>query len=422
MKDFPLDCQTFKELTALYPTPFYLYDEKAIRRNIKDLKEAFSWNKGFREFFAVKSTPNPHILQIFKEEGCGVDCASETELILADSCSFSGEEIMFTSNVTSTEEFRKALRLNSIINLDDLTHIDALKRATVPKEGLQLPELICFRLNPEGEITYQDKKVLDYNDYKFGLTTEQLIEGIKILRENGVKRFGLHSQFGCHRKEADYFGRNARVLFEKAAFISKKTGIQFEFINLAGGLGIPYAEGEECADIMAVSQSIKNAYEEVLTQDGLSSIPLYLELGLFMTGPYGYFISSVIHKKETTKTFIGLEASTNCFMSPSRYTNYHHLTVLGKEKELCNHTYTITGSLCENRDRFASDRSLPFIEIGDILIFHDAGAYAYSHSNNFNGKLRPAELLLCCDGSVRQIRRAETTEDYFSTLNYCIKY
>lgn len=427
MKEFPLTLQGLKQLTDVYPTPFYLYDEKSIRSNIRSLKEAFSWNKGFKEYFAVKSTPNPHILEIFREEGCGVDCASETELMLADSCSFAGKDIMFTSNVTSVAEFKRAMKLDAIINLDDISHIETLKESagyTADSQSSQsgkLPELVCFRLNPGGVITYENKSILDYDDYKFGLSAEQLIEGIRILKKCGVKRFGLHSQFGCHRREADYFGENARVLFEKAAIIAKETGIQFEFINLAGGLGIPYHEEEAGADIKAVSQAIKTAYEDVLDPEGIFPVPLYFELGIFMTGPYGYFVSTVLHKKETIKSFLGLDSSTNSFMSPSRYSNYQHITVLGKEKEPCAHLYTVTGSLCENRDRFASDRYLPAVNPGDILVFHDAGAYAYSHANNFNGKLRPTELLLRCDGTIGQIRRAETPRDYFSTLDYPIK-
>jgi diaminopimelate decarboxylase len=416
MKSFPLNFKDLKELISKHPTPFYLYDEKAIRDNIQRLYHAFSWNPGFREYFAVKSTPNPYIMKIFKEEHCGVDCASETELILADSCSFQGEEIMFTSNVTSAEEFKKARSLNAIINLDDFSHISYLDKHA------DTPQLICFRLNPGGTIEYENKTILDFKDYKFGFTKEQFIEGINHLKKDGIKRFGLHCQFGCHRTEADYFGENARLLFEEVVDIYKNTGIKFEFINMAGGLGIPYNDSSENADIEAVSQAIRNAYEDILVTAGLAPIPLYIEFGIFMTGPYGYFVSSVLHIKKGYKTFLGMDASTNSFMSPSRYTNYHHITVSGKEMEECNDTYDITGALCENRDRFATDRSLPHVEAGDVLIFHDAGAYAYSHANNFNGKLRPAELLLCQDGSIKQIRRAETPADYFSTLEFPMKY
>lgn len=416
MKKFPLGSNELKQVIADNPTPFYLYDEKAIRENIRRLYKAFSWNAGFREYFAVKSTPNPYIMQIFKEERCGVDCASETELILADSCTFHGDEIMFTSNATSAEEFRKAEKLNAIINLDDFSHIDYLKNCA------GIPELVCFRLNPGGTIKYMDQPVLNYEDYKFGFTKEQIIEGIRYLQKLGTKRFGIHSQFGCHRTEADYFGENAHRLFEQAADIHRETGVKFQFINLAGGLGIPYREGLEGADIEAVSQAVRAAYEKVLGAAGLTPIPLYLELGIFMTGPYGYFISTVRHVKKNKKTFIGLDASTNSFMNPARYTDYHSITVAGKENEACSRTYDITGSLCENRDRFAAGRELPPLEAGDVLIFHDAGAYAYSHANHFNGKLLPAELLLSEDGSVRRIRRAEKPEDYFSTLDFPIRY
>lgn len=416
MKTFPLDFKDLKNLITEYPTPFYLYDEKAIRQNIHRLYKAFSWNAGFREYFAVKSAPNPFLLQIFKEEGCGVDCSSETELILADSCSFHGEEIMFTSNVTSAAEFKKANSLEAIINLDDFSHIDYLQ-----KHG-DIPNLICFRLNPGGVIEYGGKTILDYNNYKFGFRKEQFIEGAVYLKKKGIRRFGLHSQFGCHRTETDYFEENARLLFEKVVSIYQKTGIKFEFINLAGGLGIPYKDNAADADIEAVSHAIQKAYVDILEPAGLTPLPLYIEFGLFMTGPYGYFVSSVLHIKKSCKTFLGLDASTNSFMSPSRYTDHHHITVAGKEKEACDYTYDITGALCENRDRFATDRNLPYVETGDILIFHDAGAYSYSHANNFNGKLRPAELLLCQDGSVRQIRRPESPADYFSTLDFPIKY
>jgi diaminopimelate decarboxylase len=323
---------------------------------------------------------------------------------------------MFTSNVTSAREFIKARSLNAIINLDDLSHIDYLEQYA------GIPELICFRLNPGGTITYQDKTILNYEDYKFGFTKEQFIKGIDCLKQKGVSRFGLHSQFGCHRTEADYFGQNARRLFEKVVEIHKATGVKFEFINLAGGLGIPYKEAALSADLEAVSLEIKKAYDEVLGSAGLTPVPLYLEFGIYMTGPFGYFITSVIHIKENSKVLLGLDASTNSFMSSSRYSDYHRITVAGKEHEPCTCSYDITGSLCENRDRFAINWKLPKIERGDILVFHDAGAYTYSHSNNFNGKLRPAELLLCLDGSVRLIRRAETPADYFSTLDFPMKY
>lgn len=416
MKTFPLNLEELQKIIKEYPTPFYIYEEAAIVNNIRKLKAAFSWNKGFREYFAIKSTPNPYILELFKSEGCGVDCASETELMLADSCSFYGEDIMFTSNVTSAAEFKKAAALNSIINLDDPSHIDYFI------EYVSLPDLVCLRLNPGGRIYYKDKLIVDFEDHKFGFTIEQFINSVKYLKEKGVKRFGLHCQFGSHRNEADYFEENTRKLFEQVVTISKSAGIQLEFINLAGGVGIPYDEAAPETDIYAVSASIRKAYDEILGAAGLLPIPLYLELGIFMTGPYGYFISSVRHIKKASKTFLGLDASTNSFMSPSRYSNYHYITVAGKELKKPDCSYVITGALCENRDRFATDRLLPPVDKGDILIFHDAGAYTYSHGNNFNGRLRPAELLLCTDNSLRVIRKAETAKDYFATLDYPIKY
>ena len=412
MSNVPLDLSMLKKVTSQYKTPFYLYDEKAIRENVRRLKKAFAWNEGFREYFAVKATPNPHILTLFKKEGCGVDCASETELLLAASCSFSGEEIMFSSNVTTAEEFIRADKLNAIINLDDISHIEYLQKSC------RIPELICLRFNPGGTIRYQNTDIIDFDHSKFGFTKRQLMKGLHILNQKEGRRFGLHCQFGCHRREADYFGENARMLFQEIVDLFQQTGIRFEFINLAGGVGIPYHDEDSPTDIEAISREIRLAYEDILGAAGLIPTPIYLELGIYMTGPYGYFISSVLHIKENTKTLLGLDASTNSFMSPSRYSDYHRITVAGKEQRSCSCIYDITGALCENRDRFADDRALPPVEKGDFLIFHDAGAYTYSHSNNFNGRLRPAELLLCQDDQVRLIRRAETPSDYFSTLNF----
>jgi diaminopimelate decarboxylase len=413
---FSLSQNELQKIITKYPTPFYLYDEKAIVENIQALHEAFSWNKGFREYFAVKATPNPFILDLFRSQHCGVDCSSETELILANSCGFQRSEIMFTSNVTTATEFKTAKRLNAIINLDDYSHIDYLE------EQAGLPELICFRLNPGSVITYEDKTILNHTNSKFGFTLEQLVDGILKLKKKGVSRFGIHTQFGCHQRNSDYFGENASLIFEKIVEISHKADVTFEFINLAGGIGIPYHEEEANTNINEISEAIRLAYEKTIGIAFSTQIPIYLELGIFMTGPYGYFISSVLHVKNTYKTFLGLDASTNAFMTPCRYSNYHAITVVGKETNECNNTYDVTGALCENRDMFAIDKALPLMETGDILIFHDAGAYSYSHSNNFNGKLRPAELLLRQDGTIRQIRRAQEPSDYFSTLDYPIIY
>jgi diaminopimelate decarboxylase len=414
MKTIPFNLDKCKEITTHFPTPFYLYDEKAIVDNIHRLQKAFSWNKSFREYFAVKTTPNPHILKLFKENNCGVECCSIAELLLANACGFTGSDIMFTSNVTSLEEFRCARKLNGIINLDDISHIEYMRK----EDGI--PELICCRLTPDRPVTYEGKTVMNYEDSKFGFTKEQLISGLTTLKQYGAKSFGIHTQFGCHRTEAKYFGQNASLFFQDIADIYRITGIKPAFINLAGGIGISYQEETPEPDIFEISKEIQTAYQNYLIPAGLEEIPLYLELGIFMTGRYGYFVSTVLHVKETYRNFIGLDASTNSFMSPLRYNNYHEITVLGKEGEGNFTSYDITGALCENRDKFGIQRQLPKTYPGDILVFHDAGAYSYCQATNFNGRLRPAELLLCADNTIRQIRRAETLNDYFTTLDYKI--
>ncbi|AOT69480.1 diaminopimelate decarboxylase family protein [Geosporobacter ferrireducens] len=412
MKTVPFSYDKLKKIISEFPTPFYIYDEKAIRENVRDLMKAFSWNGGYHQYFAVKSTPNPSILKIFKEEGCGVDCTSLTELILADLCGFSKEEIMFTSNVTPSNEYVLAKNLGAIINLDDTTHIDFLNNCA------GIPEIICCRLNLGEDIKYQDKVVINFRSSKFGSTQDQIYDGFGYLQELGVNRFGIHTQFGAHKRDADYFGNNSRKVFRFVIDLYNNTGIKVDFINLAGGLGIPFLPDDSPANIEAISYSIKKAYDETIVAAGLDPISLFTELGIYMTGPYGYFVSSVLHVKKTYKNFLGLDASTNSFMSPARYNDYYHITVMGNENEACNCVYDVTGALCEDRDRFAVNRLLPYTKEGNILVFHDAGAYTYSHSYNFNGKLRPAELLLCTDGSVKMIRRAETPEDYFATLKF----
>ena len=412
MKNVPFSYDKLKTIVSEFPTPFYIYDEKAIRENVRNLKKAFSWNDGYHEYFAIKSTPTPSILNIFKEEGCGVDCASQAELMLAAQCGFSNEDIMFTSNVTTSEEYILAKKLGAIINLDDTTHIDFLNNCA------GIPETICCRLNLGEDIKYQDKVVINFKDSKFGSTKEQIYTGFKYLQKLGVKHFGIHAQFGSHKKDAEFFGNYSRKIFKYVVDLCKNTGIKVDFINLAGGIGIPFLSEDSKADIEAISYCIKKAYEETIVHEGLAPISLFTELGIYMTGPYGYFVSSVLHVKKTYKNFLGLDASTNSFMSPAKYNNYYHISVMGSENDECTNVYDITGALCEDRDRFAIDRPLPYIKEGDILIFHDAGAYTYSHGYNFNGKLRPAELLLCTDGSVKMIRRAETPDDYFATLKF----
>ncbi len=411
MVNFPVTYDEIKKITERYPTPFYIYDEEAIRQNTGRLNRAFSWNPGFRQYFAVKATPNPFILKIFQEEGCGVDCASETELLLAQACGFSDKDIMFTSNVTPEAEYIRAKKLGAIINLDDITHIDFLKNCT------GIPETICCRYNPGGILKYEEMAI-NLDESKFGFTKDQLAEGFKYLAELGVKEFGIHCQLGSHRTEAEFFGSNARLLFELAVEIHRLTGVKIKFINLAGGLGIPFKPDEPAAHIEALSECIRTAYMDVIVPSALKCVSIFTEFGIYMTGPYGYFVSSVLHIKKTYKNFIGLDASTNSFMSPAKYHGYHHISVMGKEQAEASQLYDITGALCESRDRFAVDRVLPSIEKGDLLVFHDAGAYAYSHSYNFNGKLRPAELLLCADHTAKLIRRAETPADYFATLDF----
>ena len=413
MKKLPFALQELQNIVTRFPTPFYIYDEKAIRENARKLVQAFAWNPGFREYYSVKTAPNPVLIELLKQEGCGADCASETELLLAEATGLSGEKIMFTSNNTSAEEYRQAHRLGAIINLDDTGHIDFLQKAA------GIPDLICCRYNYGGELRFDGRTILNFTDNKTGATKEQILTAFRRLSQLGVKRFGLHAQFGGHQVSAAYFGEAIRPLFSLAVELYKTCGIKVDFINFAGGLGIAYKPTDSPTDITAVSAHIRRAYEETLAGAGLGSIPLYAELGLFMTGPYGYFVTSVRHIKQTGKQFVGLDASTNSFMSGLRYNDYHQISVPGKENEPADQTYDLTGALCEGgKDRFALNRPLPRLSIGDLIVFHDAGAYAYAHSHNFNGKLRPAELLLAADGSVKQIRRAETPADYFATLRF----
>lgn len=410
MKTVPFSKSGLEHIASIYHTPFYIYDEAAIINNVRRLKNAFRWNPGFKEFFAVKATPTPGILKLFLQEGCGAECASLTELMLAERCGFEGHNIMFTSNVTTVEEYRYAYGLGAIINLDDAAHIPVLKAFT------GIPETICFRLNFGGQLKYGESILIDFTDSKFGSTKPQLEAAYPEVRDLGAKRLGIHAQFGCHKRDPDFFGINARKVFAFAVELFEKTGIVIDFVNLAGGIGIPYHADDEPANIEVISQQIKTAYDETIGKSALPPVSLYTELGIYMTGPYGYFVSRVLHVKRTYKTFVDLDASTNSFMSPSRYNNYHHITIMGKESAEPVQRYEITGALCENRDRFATDRLLPEITADDLIVFHDAGAYAYSHSNNFNGRLRPAELLLHGNGTVSLIRRHEKPDDYFSTM------
>ena len=404
--------EQLEEIVKEYPTPFHLYDEKGIRENAKAVKEAFAWNPGFREYFAVKATPNPYILDILKEYDCGCDCASLTELMLADSQGFDGNHIMFSSNDTPAEEFAFANELGAIINLDDFTHIDFLEK-TIGK----IPETISCRYNPGGVFKMSNGIMDNPGDSKYGFTHEQLLEGYRILKEKGVKRFGLHAFLASNTVTNEYYPQLAKQLFELAVEIKEKVGVQLSFINLSGGVGIAYRPDQTANDIRAIGAGVHKVFDEVLVPAGMGDTAIFTEMGRFMTGPYGALVTKAIHEKHTHKEYIGVDACAVNLMRPAMYGAYHHITVLGKENAPCDHKYDVTGSLCENNDKFAIDRMLPEIEMGDYLVIHDTGAHGYAMGYNYNGKLKSAELLLKEDGSVQLIRRAETPKDYFATLD-----
>lgn len=399
------------EMIKKYPTPFHLYDEKGIRENARKLYQAFSWNKGFKEFFAVKATPNPTILRILKEEGCGTDCSSLTELMMSDKLGFTGDEIMFSSNDTPAEEFILAKKLGATINLDDFTHIDFLEKTA------GIPEKICCRYNPGGTFSISTTIMDNPGDAKYGMTKDQIIEAYRILKDKGVKRFGMHAFLASNTVTNDYYPVLARTLFEVAVEIKEKTGVKLDFINLSGGVGVPYTPDKEPNDILAIGEGVRKVYEEILVPAGMGDVALYTELGRFMLAPYGHLITTAIHEKHTHKEYIGVDACAVNLMRPAMYGAYHHITVLGKENEPCDHKYDVTGSLCENNDKFAIDRMLPKIDMGDVLVIHDTGAHGFAMGYNYNGKLKSAEVLLCEDGSTKLIRRAETPDDYFATLD-----
>ena len=411
-KRFPLSKDMVESIAKDHPTPFHLYDEKAIRENARKFYRAFEWVPGgFKNFFAVKALPNPYILSLLKEEGMGTDCSSLPELVLSERVGFPGEEIMFTSNDTPAAEYKKARELGAIINLDDITHIPFLE------EHAGLPELICLRYNP-GKLKQGNVIIGDPEDAKYGFTRDQVIEGYKTLKQKGVRRFGLHTMVASNELNPDYFVETAQILFDLAAEVKDRAGITFEMINLGGGIGIPYKPDQEPVDMQRVSRGVEKAYEESIVKNGLDPIRIVMECGRMVTGPYGYLISRVIHRKDTYKTFIGLDANMANLMRPGMYGAYHHITVLGKEHAPSDTVCDVTGSLCENNDKFAIDRTLPDIEEGDLIAIHDTGAHGHAMGFNYNGKLRSAELLLKDDGSVRQIRRAETVDDYFATLDF----
>ena len=400
------------EITAKFPTPYHLYDEKGIRENAKAVKEAFAWNKGYREYFAVKACPNPTLIQIMKEYGCGCDCSSLTELMLSQAMGCKGSDIMFSSNATPAEEYQYAAKLGAIINLDDITHIDSLEKAIG-----YIPETISCRYNPGGLFKISNDIMDNPGDAKYGMTTEQLFEAFKILKAKGAKKFGIHAFLASNTVTNEYYPMLAKVLFEVAVKLEKETGADIEFINLSGGVGIPYKPDQEPNDIRAIGEGVRKVYEEVLVPAGMGDVALYTEMGRFMTGPYGCLVTKAIHEKHTYKEYIGCDACAVNLMRPAMYGAYHHITVMGKEDQPCDHKYDITGSLCENNDKFAIDRMLPKIDMGDYLVIHDTGAHGYAMGYNYNGKLKSAEILLKEDGSFEMIRRAETPRDYFATLD-----
>lgn len=400
------------EITAKFPTPYHLYDEKGIRDNAKAVKEAFAWNKGYREYFAVKACPNPTLIQIMKEYGCGCDCSSMTELMLSKAMGCKGADIMFSSNATPAEEYQYAAKLGAIINLDDITHIDFLEKAIG-----YIPETISCRYNPGGLFKISNDIMDNPGDAKYGMTTEQLFEAFKILKAKGAKKFGIHAFLASNTVTNEYYPMLAKVLFEVAVKLEKETGADIEFINLSGGVGIPYKPDQEPNDICVIGEGVRKVYEEVLVPAGMGDVALYTEMGRFMTGPYGCLVTKAIHEKHTYKEYIGCDACAVNLMRPAMYGAYHHITVMGKEDQPCDHKYDITGSLCENNDKFAIDRMLPKIDMGDYLVIHDTGAHGYAMGYNYNGKLKSAEILLKEDGSFEMIRRAETPRDYFATLD-----
>jgi len=404
--------EQLKEITKKYPTPFHIYDEKGIRENARRLHKAFAWNKGFKEYFAVKATPNPFIINILKEEGCGVDCSSLTELMLSEALGFSGSDIMFSSNATPPEEFVKARQLDAIINLDDYTHIDFLEKVA------GIPEIICCRYNPGGVFATSNGIMDNPGDAKYGFTKQQMIDGFIKLRNKGVKTFGIHAFLASNTTGDDYYPTLARILFELAVELRDKTGADIKFINLSGGIGVPYRPEEKENDIMFIGDEVRKAFEEILVPAGMGDIAILTELGRYMLAPYGHLVATAIHEKHIYKEYIGLDACAANLMRPAMYKAYHHITVMGKEDWPHDHKYDITGSLCENNDKFAIDRMLPKIDIGDLIVIHDTGAHGYAMGYNYNGKLRSAELLLKEDGSVQLIRRAETPADYFATFDF----
>lgn len=409
-KKLPFTKEQVEKIIEQYPTPFHIYDEKAIRAFARKFTAAYSWNQGFKEYYAIKACPNPYLMKILHSEGFGIDCSSLAELELAERVGLRGEEIMFTSNDTPAEEFIKARQLGAIINLDDISHIAYLEKHA------GLPDLVCFRYNP-GALKDGNVIIGQPEEAKYGFTREQLFEGYKLLKDKGVKRFGIHTMVASNELDPNYFIETAEILFELIAEISKTLGIRFEFVNLGGGIGIPYRPEQTPVDLDAMSKGIQHIYNELIVGNGLAPLKIFFESGRAITGPYGYLVTKVLHIKNTYKRYAGVDACMANLMRPALYGAYHHITVMGKG-QMPHHPYDVTGSLCENNDKFAINRLLPELEPGDIIVIHDTGAHGHAMGFNYNGKLRSAELLLREDGEVTQIRRAETLEDHFATLDF----
>ena len=407
--------EQLQTITQQYPTPFHLYDEKGIRDTARALYKAFSWNPGYREFFAVKATPNPQILKILKEEGCGTDCSSLTELMMSDRCGFAGDEIMFSSNDTPAEEFALAAKLGATINLDDISHIDFLKDTIG-----YIPKRISCRFNPGGTFTLGESEegfqVMDNpGQAKYGMTRPQMTQAFRRLKELGAEEFGIHAFLASNTLSNEYYPALAAILFKMAVELKNETGCHITFINLSGGVGVPYLPDQPANDIAVIGEGVRRAYEDILVPAGMGDVSLCTELGRFMLAPNGHLVTRVLHEKQTYKDYIGVDACAANLMRPAMYGAYHHITVMGKEDQPCDHQYDVTGALCENNDKFAVDRMLPKIDIGDLLVIHDTGAHGHAMGYQYNGRLRSAEVLLQADGSTRLIRRAETPEDYFAT-------
>lgn len=410
-KTLPFSKEQLEKIIEKYPTPFHIYDEKGMVEYARYFNLCFEWNEGFKEFYAIKAAPNPYIMKILRKEGFGIDCSSMAELLLAEKVGMRGEEIMFTSNDTPAEEFKKAIELGAIINLDDISHIDFLNETT------GMPDLVCFRYNP-GALKGGNIIIGNPEDSKYGFTREQLFEGYKKLKSLGVKRFGLHTMVASNELDPDYFIETAEIVFDLIVDLHKELGIRFEFANLGGGIGIPYRSEHKPVNMKKVSKGIKERYESMIIANGLAPLRIYFESGRAITGPFGFLVSKVLHLKETYKKYVGLDASMANLMRPALYGAYHHITVLGKEDQPHTNLYDVTGSLCENNDKFAINRLLPEIKRGDIVVIHDTGAHGHSMGFNYNGKTRSAELLLRENGEVVQIRRRETIDDYFATLDF----